>query len=177
MKGAGSLSAKTVIGWREWVSLPELGLPALKAKVDTGARTSALHAFDIQPYDGADGQRRVRFKTHPMQGGTEIVRECDCILVDERCVTSSNGQKEKRCVIKTPIERGDIRADIEITLTSRSDMEFRMLLGRTAMREMKVAVDPTKSFLLGRVSKPKDLYSIVQGVLHKITSILTPEKI
>ena len=170
---------KTLIGWREWVSLPELDLPAVKVKVDTGAQTSALHAFDIKPYE-KDGKRRVRFKTHPMQGNEDIVRKCDCILVDERNITSSNGQKEKRCVIKTPIERGDIKADIEITLTSRSDMEFRMLLGRTAMREMKVVVDPTKSFLLGRLAKPKDLYGlvqdVVQDVLYKIGSLITPEK-
>lgn len=169
------MSARTLIGWREWVSLPELGLPAIKIKIDTGARTSALHAVDILPYE-KDGQRRVRFKTHPMQGETDIVRECDCALVDERRVTSSNGLQEKRYVIRTLVERDKIKASIEVTLTSRTDMEFRMLLGRTALREMGVIVDPNKSFLLGRVAKPRDLYSIVQGVLQKIGHILTPDK-
>lgn len=166
---------KTLIGWREWFSLPALDIPAVKAKVDTGARTSALHAFDILPYE-KNGQRRVRFKTHPMQGHADIVRECDAALVDERVITSSNGQREKRYVIKTLIERGAVKAEIEITLTSRADMEFRMLLGRTALRAMDVVVDSTRSFLLGRVEKPQDLYSLMQGMLYKIGSLLTPEK-
>jgi hypothetical protein len=169
------LPAKTLIGWREWVSLPELDLPAVKVKVDTGAQTSALHAVDITPYE-KDGQRRVRFKTHPMQGNTEIERACDCVLVDEREITSSNGQKETRCVIRTLIERNQIKKSIEVTLTARSDMEFRMLLGRTAMREMEVIVDPNQSFLLGRLDKPKERYRLMQGVLQKLGHILTPEK-
>lgn len=169
------MPAKTLIGWREWVSLPELDLPAVKVKVDTGAQTSALHAVDITPYE-KDGQRRVRFKTHPMQGNTEIERACDCVLVDEREITSSNGQKETRCVIRTLIERNQIKKSIEVTLTARSDMEFRMLLGRTAMREMEVIVDPNQSFLLGRLDKPKERYRLMQGVLQKLGHILTPEK-
>lgn len=157
------------------MALPELGVPAIKVKIDSGARTSALHAFDIEPYE-QNGERRVRFKTHPIQGPVDIVRDCDCLLVDERIVASSNGQREKRYVIKTLIERDSIKAAIEITLTSRLDMEFRMLLGRTAMRDMNVLVDPNQSFLLGRISKPKDLYKIVQGVLHKIGTLLSPDK-
>lgn len=139
---------KSLIGWREWVSLPEIGIKRIKAKVDTGARTSALHAFEVDPYKRAR-QDRVRFYMHPFQERKDIVVECDALVVDYRAVTDSGGHKEKRYVIQTQIVLGGEAWPIEITLTDRETMKFRMLLGRTAMRK-HVIVDPGKSYLLGK---------------------------
>jgi len=136
---------KPVLGWREWVALPDLGIPRIKAKVDTGARTSALHAFDLQTLE-QNGQRMVRFKLHPVQNRNDEVVECVAKVVDERDVTDSGGHVEKRIVIKTTVQIGNDRRNIEITLTDRDNMLFRMLLGRTAIRPHYV-IDPNKSFL------------------------------
>lgn len=138
-----------VVGWEEWVTLPELGLPALKAKTDTGARTSALHAFSIQPF-GSEKKPFVRFGIHPVPDNPDIEVFCSARVVDRREVTSSNGQKELRYVIKTPIIIGKRKWNIEITLTNRGNMAYRMLLGRTALEE--VAVQPTQSFIQGQLS-------------------------
>ncbi|AOU98391.1 ribosomal protein S6 modification protein [Acidihalobacter yilgarnensis] len=134
------------LGWREWVALPDLGIESLKCKVDTGARTSALHAFHSEVYNGADGRRRVRFRLHPDQEDTGRVIECDAPVVDERQVTDSGGHREQRLVIRTPIIIGAWVMPIELTLTNRDTMRFRMLLGRTAMHR-RFLVDPTRSFL------------------------------
>jgi hypothetical protein len=126
------------LGWREWVDLPELGLESIKAKVDTGARTSALHAL-----------RRVEFRMHPRQRDNETVVVCQADVIDERVVRDSGGHTEKRWVIETPVTIGDHTWPIEITLTARDDMLFRMLLGRTAIRNRAV-VDPARSYLVGK---------------------------
>nr|WP_258868149.1 RimK/LysX family protein [Alkalilimnicola ehrlichii] len=133
------------VGWREWAALPELGIRAIKAKVDTGASTSALHAIHIQRFR-ADGRDQVRFEVHPLQRRTDVTLRCVADVIDERAVTSSNGQREKRIVIRTPLWLGGQQWPIELTLTNRGTMGFRMLLGRRAMHE-RILVDPTASHL------------------------------
>ena len=142
-----------VLGWREWVQLPELGLESIKAKVDTGARTSALHAFEVSAFD-EDGRQRVEFKMHPNQRDSDTVVVCRADIKDERVVRDSGGHQEKRWVIETPVCIGDHCWPIELTLTSRDDMLFRMLLGRTAMRGRAV-VNPARSYLTGTRFKKK----------------------
>lgn len=137
----------TLIGWREWVALPALQIAAIKAKADTGARSSSLHAFKVETYLDR-GARRVRFSIHPLQRRTDIEIACDAMVVDERFVTDSGGHRERRLVILTPVRVGDCARDIEITLARRDTMTFRMLLGRTALHGW-ATVDPSKSFLLG----------------------------
>ena len=142
------------LGWREWVSLPELGINSIKAKVDTGARTSALHTFKLESFS-EDGIAKVRFSIHPYQHDLSVVRECVANLVDERNVTDSGGHTELRAVISTPVRLGGITKDIEITLTNRENMKFRMLLGRTAMSD-DFCVDPAGSYLLGKPNNEKN---------------------
>jgi ribosomal protein S6--L-glutamate ligase len=143
------LSAPLMLGWEEWVVLPELGLPAIKAKVDTGARTSALHAFYVEPF-GPARARKVRFGVHPVPRRYDIEVECVARLVDRREVRSSNGEREQRYVIETPIRIGEREWPIEVTLTDRNIMTYRMLLGRQAISS-DVLVDPSASFLQPRL--------------------------
>lgn len=137
------------VGWREWLSLPQLGIERIKAKVDTGARTSAIHAFEVDPYQ-KDGKTRVRFGLHPNQGDTDTVVWCDAEVIDERNVTDSGGHTEKRYVILTEVKLGNKTWPIEVTLTNRDNMLFRMLLGRTAMTAGNIVVNPALSFLAGQ---------------------------
>ncbi len=136
------------LGWREWVSLPDLGLTWIKAKIDTGAKTSCLHAFSVKEFT-VDDKKWIRFGIHPHQQDTETEVLCEAEVIDERTVSDSGGHKEKRYVISTDIVLANQRWPIEITLTNRDNMRFRMLLGRTAM-EHKIMVNPGKSFLLGK---------------------------
>ena len=135
------------IGWREWVSLPELGIEAIKAKVDTGARTSALHAFAVDPFERG-GTSWVSFRMHPKQGDDAFEQSCEAQVVDVRQVRDSGGHRTERFVIRTPLVVGDHAFEIECTLTSRDDMRFRMLLGRTALRG-RFVVDSGRSYLVG----------------------------
>ena len=137
---------KVVIGWREWVALPELGVDKVKAKIDTGARTSAIHAFDVCPLERS-GRKYVRFSLHPVQHHRKPEVLCEAPVVDERIVTSSNGEKQHRYVIETTLTLGGSSWPIEITLTNRDEMGFRMLLGRRAVRK-RFVVDPGSSFKL-----------------------------
>ncbi len=139
-----------VLGWEEWLSLPDLGLAAIKAKIDTGARTSALHAFDIEPFGPID-RSMVRFSVHPVRARDDVVVHCAARIVDRRDVVSSNGERELRYVIETPVRIGGREWPIEITLTDRSAMSYRMLLGRSAIRS-DIVVDPTTSFHQPRLS-------------------------
>ena len=143
------MSDKSEIGWKEWVALPELGIPAIKAKVDTGARTSTLHAFQVEE-NGVNGQKNVRFRIHPLRNRDDIVLNCEAPIIDRRLVRDSGGHEEDRYVIVAEIALGDRKWPIEITLTNRDDMLFRMLLGRTAMIEGGLIVDPARSYLHGR---------------------------
>ncbi len=135
------------IGWREWLSFPALAIPAIKAKVDTGARTSALHAFRVTPYE-QEGREMVCFQIHPLQRRADVELECHAQVVDRRVVSDSGGHREYRYVIETPVRIGADTFPIEVTLTDRDTMLFRMLLGRTAL-EGRYAVDVARSFTSG----------------------------
>lgn len=150
-------STQTIIGWREWVALPDLNLPALKAKIDTGARTSALHAFFIEPYK-QDGVDMLRFMIHPIQLNDSLEVECHAPVFDFREVTDSGGHREMRYVIQSRLVIGNIEQPIEMTLTNRDTMRFRMLLGRRAM-EHRFLVDPGASYVNGKL-RPRKLYGL-----------------
>ena len=137
-----------LIGWREWVGLPELGVQMVKAKIDTGARSSALHAWNIHPFE-KDGTPWVAFDLHPMQRDNNVVIGCEAPVLGERRVRSSSGAIQLRYAIKTVLELGARRWPIELTLTNRDQMGFRMLLGRTALKR-RVVIDPSRSFLSTR---------------------------
>ena len=145
---------REVIGWREWIALPDLGVPWLKAKVDTGARTSALHAEELERLE-IDGRPALRFTLFPEQRSRAGAIVATAPLIDERYITSSNGSRQLRPVIQTLLEIGGQRWEIELTLSSRDVMGFRMLLGRQAVRR-RCLVDPGASFLTRqRKARPK----------------------
>jgi Uncharacterized protein conserved in archaea len=134
-----------IIGWREWVSLPGLGIGEIKAKIDTGARSSSLHAFDIQILD-LKGKQRVRFKLHPIQRNTINTVSAEVDLIEYRTVRNSGGHTELRPVILTDMELMGKQWLIELTLTNRDVMGFRMLLGRQAIKG-RFLIDCHQSFL------------------------------
>ena len=145
------------IGWREWCSLPNLGLPAINAKIDTGAKTSALHAYDIQ-LQNIDDIEVVVFKIHPLQKDHKYYKTCYAPLKEIRTITSSNGEREKRFVIETKILIGEIDITAEVTLTSRHEMAFRMLLGRDTLKKAKVLINPRKSYMMGKIDDAQKQY-------------------
>lgn len=136
-----------ILGWREWVALPDLGIAAIKAKIDTGARSSALHAFAVETFSQG-GKEKIRFKIHPQQRDTTQTTIAEADLLDRRQVRNSGGRAELRYTILTPVKIGEMRWSIELTLTDRDAMGFRMLLGRQAIRG-RFCVDPGRSFLFG----------------------------
>lgn len=142
-------SPALTLGWREWIALPGLGIPAIKAKMDTGARTSALHTFRVEPFERND-TACVRFWLHPLQKNRQLVLTCEAPLIGRRIVKDSGGHAEERYVIESLISVGSRQWNIEISLTDREDMIFRMLLGRTAMTGGNIAIDPARSYITGR---------------------------
>ncbi|MDA0339914.1 MAG: RimK/LysX family protein [Proteobacteria bacterium] len=138
-----------VAGWREWAALPGLGIPRIKAKLDTGAQTSSVHATHMHD-TVRDGVIWVQFMLAPMQRTAIGSVPCEAIVRDERIVRSSSGHTEHRIVIETPLVVGDRQKPVEIALTDRSDMSFRMLIGRSTLNRLKLLVDPGHSFLLSQ---------------------------
>ena len=136
------------LGWREWLSFPELGIARIKAKVDTGARTSCLHAFFVEPFEKGK-EDWVRFGIHPRQGDTDEAVYCEAPLKDRRTVRDSGGHEELRYVIEAQVLIGSHRHAVEVTLTDRDSMKFRALLGRTAIRGHYV-VDSGRSYVQSR---------------------------
>jgi ribosomal protein S6--L-glutamate ligase len=149
---------KIILGSEEWCSFPELGIPAIKARVDSGAKTSALHAINIAPFV-KEGENWVKFDINPIQNNLKTVIHCEAKLIDKRIVKSSSGFREQRYVIQTQLKIGDDIWAIEMTLTNRDSMGFRMLLGREAMSG-RILVDPEQKYLLGQTTTEslKDLY-------------------
>ncbi len=134
-----------IIGWREILVLPELGIEKIKAKIDSGARTSALHAFDLD-YFTHNNQEMVKFKVHPHQKDSHTTITTFARLIEHREVTNSGGHTQLRPVIKTVVKLGLHQWEIELTLTNRDVMGFRMLLGRQALKK-RFLIDTSKSFL------------------------------
>ncbi|MFE7067453.1 ATP-dependent zinc protease [Microbacterium sp. NPDC057658] len=146
-----STHSNTLTGWREWVSLPDLGVDWIKAKIDTGARTSSLHAFDIQEFE-RDGEAWVRFRVKPWQDSQEDAVVVESPIHDRRAVRSSSGHAQERLVVQLIIRLVDREVMAEVTLSNRDEMGFRMLIGREALRRGYV-VDPARSFLGGRAPR------------------------
>lgn len=142
-----------VIGWREWVKLPELGVARIKAKVDTGARSSALHVFDVNEF-AKRGEKWVRFKIHPAQRSQKNIVETEAKVFEYRDVKSSSGKTTNRPVIITTVEMLGLVWPVELTLANRDEMGFRMLLGRQAVRHQFV-VDPGNSYYGGKPKRKK----------------------
>lgn len=147
------MQQKVIVGSEEWCSLPAIGIPTIKARVDSGAKTSALHAINIKTFT-KDHQEWVKFDINPIQNNAKALIHCEAQLVDQRIVKSSSGFREKRYVIQTSVSLGDKTWDIEVTLTNRDSMGYRMLLGREAMSG-RVMVDPEQRFVLGQPTNEK----------------------
>jgi len=147
---ATNLNQLPILGWNEWAGLPGLGVARVRCKVDTGARTSALHAFYVEEYEEG-GIQRVRFGLHPEQGSTKTEIHCVSDILEKRKVTDSGGHTDERIVILTPVVVGNYTWPIEITLTNRDTMRYRMLLGRMAVVDNFI-IDPALQLLMGSPS-------------------------
>ena len=147
--------SKTIIGWREWIELPALGGVLVKAKVDTGARTSAIHAWNIKPIT-IEGVACVQFDLHPLQRNNQFCIACTAPIVDVRSIKNSGGQARYRYIVQTLITLGQSTWPIELSLTNRDEMGFRMLLGRAALQNTHL-VDPGRSFLASHDSSQTNL--------------------
>ncbi|MBB63898.1 MAG: ATP-dependent zinc protease [Waddliaceae bacterium] len=141
----------SLIGWREWCVCSQLDIPAIKAKIDTGAKTSSLHAANIVPFKKGDN-KYVRFLVHPLQGHAEVELECEALVIDYRGVMSSNGHIENRYVIRVEMQLGTLKWPIDLTLSNRDPLKFRMLLGRDALSG-HFMIDPYRSYLQGKFSQ------------------------
>lgn len=139
-------SRKKIVGWREWVRLPGLKVEKIKAKLDTGARTSTLHAFKVKPYTKY-GAAYVKFLVHPLQRKRKPEIQCRALVIDRRMITDSGGRREERPVIRTVLKIGKSKYPIELTLTDRDHMGFRLLIGRQALRR-RYLVDPGRSYVI-----------------------------
>lgn len=142
--------SRMIVGNQEWCAFPDLGIPAIKARIDSGAKTSSIHAFNISPFK-RDGQSWVSFEVHPLQNNRRTVVRCEKPVIDKRSIKSSSGISESRYVISAPIKIGGEIWDIQLTLANRDSMGYRMLLGREAM-EGKIVIDPGASFNMGEVN-------------------------
>ncbi|MEM8687061.1 MAG: RimK/LysX family protein [Pseudomonadota bacterium] len=140
------------IGWREWVGLPRLGVARIKAKIDTGARTAALHAEEVETFE-RDGAPWVRFKIASGEDGTDLI-SCEAPVADKREIRNTSGVPEERYIINTSLRLGTRRWSIELSLANRAQMGFELILGRTAIRRRKLVVNPGRSFLAGEPKKP-----------------------
>jgi hypothetical protein len=144
---------KKKIGWREWARLPDLKIARIKAKIDSGARTSAIHAFKVTPFS-KDGGAYVRFFVHPVQRHRKPEVACVARVIDQRRITDSGGNCQERYVIRTTLKLGRSSWPIELTLSNRDNMGFRMLIGRQAIRG-KYVVDPGRSFVISKKKRLK----------------------
>ena len=140
------------VGWREWVALPDVYIPSIKAKVDTGARTSCLHTANYEIFE-KDGKDWVRFTVHPIKDHNEVETHAEAAVTDYRIVRDSGGHEERRPFIKTKLNIGNDSWMIKMSLSNRENMKFRMLLGRTGLRR-RTLVDCGSSFLTGYQFEP-----------------------
>ncbi|HKI73695.1 MAG TPA: ATP-dependent zinc protease [Pseudomonadales bacterium] len=143
---------KVTLGWREWIALPGFDVDHILAKVDTGAKTCALHAFYIEPFE-KDGEAWIRFGLHPNRHSETRVVDCEAPVKEKRDVTDSGSHTENRFVIETLLQVGELQFPAEITLTNRDNMKYRFLLGRNALRR-RFVVDPGRSFRMGKREEP-----------------------
>ncbi len=146
------MRSKLIIGWREWAALPDLGVDHIKAKIDTGAKTSAIHAYRVKKII-KDGAPWASFRLHPVQKHKKPEIQCEAPIVDERRVRSSSGHEEVRYVVKTMLRLGPLARQVEMTLTNRDEMGFRMLVGRQALKKFYI-VDSGLSYGLGEPDDP-----------------------
>lgn len=158
---------KLILGSEEWCQFLDLGIPAIKARVDSGAKTSALHAINIAPFV-KDGENWVKFDINPIQNNLKTVIHCEALLIDKRIVKSSSGFREQRYVIQTNITIGNDSWLIEMTLTNRDSMGFRMLLGREAMSG-RILVDPEQKYILGETTT-ENLVDLYPEALARVVS-------
>ena len=160
------MSELKTLGWREWVRIPDLGIRRIKAKLDTGAKSSCIHAFDVEILNSDNGAR-VRFKIAPRQRNEETLVQVEVPLLEYRQVRSSTGHKTNRPVIRTPIRLAGQRFEIDLTLVDRSEMGFRMLLGRDALRE-RFVVDPALSYASRKANRKGSLPDLSSDKENKI---------